>query len=329
MLMSPTNLEQFAPLVAATLLAPALIFLACSLTVLKLRAWRFSAIAFMAVCFGMLVVAMPDVLSFRAKTITSNALMGSGALLALQAVRSLKNYKAFRQYDFIVFGMYLLAVVVTASVVDSYQARVVVVSAFIAAASAFASFLIARAISGENRLADLGILAFAIGNAGFAMARSASGITDLEVFVLSFKLWDRMYFGWLLIGLSTLAVGLLLNGLLKISHQKSAEIKGWILSRTAHTLLSPSGKVIRLSSGEFAILSALIVRAPGFVSKDDLVKLVTANKTGDTSTSSLRSLEVMISKIRRQFSETDHPLPIRALRHVGYVFHGSDATIED
>ena len=56
----------------------------------------------------------------------------------------------------------------------------------------------------------------------------------------------------------------------------------------------------------------LIVRAPDFVSKDDLVKLVTANKAGHTSASSLRSLEVMISKLRRQFSKTDHPLPIRA-----------------
>ena len=159
--------------------------------------------------------------------------------------------------------------------------------------------------------------------------RSSSGITDLEIFALSFKLWDRMYFGWLFLGFSILALGLLLNGLLKISHPKSAEIKSWILSRTAHTLKSPEGKVVRLSSGEFAILNALIVGAPDFVSKDDLVKLVTANKTGDTSTSSLRSLEVMISKLRRQFSETDHPLPIRALRHVGYVFHGSEAAVED
>ena len=155
------------------------------------------------------------------------------------------------------------------------------------------------------------------------MARSVSGIIDLEIFVLSFDLWDGLYFGWLFVGFSILAFGLLLNGLLKISHRKPAAIKSWILNRTDYTLRSPSGKVVRLSSGEFAILNALIVEAPDFVSKDDLVKLVTANKIGDTSTSSLRSLEVMISKLRRQFSETDHPLPIKALRHVGYVFHGS------
>ena len=145
MLMSPTNLEQFAPLVAAMLLAPAVMFLACSLTVLKLRAWRLSAFAFMAVCFGMLSAAMPDFLPFKIKTITSNALFGFGGFLALQAVRSLKNYQAFRQYDFIVFGVYLLAVVVAVSIADSYQTRVIVLSGFIAAASAFASFIIARA----------------------------------------------------------------------------------------------------------------------------------------------------------------------------------------
>ena len=327
--MSPTILEQFAPLVAATLLAPAIIFLACSLTVLKLRAWRLSAFAFMAVCFGMLIAAMPDFAPMRAKTITSNALIGSGALLALQAVRSIKNYKAFRQYDFIVFSLYLLAIVVTASVVDSYQARVVVISAFIAAASAFASFIISRTLSSENRVADLGILTFAIGNASFALVRSVSGLTDLEIFALSFEFWDRLYFIWLFVGFSILAVGLLLNGILRISQEKSAKIKTWILNRTAHTLQSPAGKIVRLSSREFAILSALVVSAPNVVSKDDLVKLVTANKTSGTSASSLRSLEVMISKLRRHFSETSRPLPIKALRHVGYVFHGSDAIIED
>ena len=98
MLMPSTNFEQFAPLVAATLFAPAVIFLACSLAVLKLRAWRLSAFAFMAVCFGMLIHSAPDLLPFRAITILSNALMGFGGLLALQAVRSMKNYKAFRQY---------------------------------------------------------------------------------------------------------------------------------------------------------------------------------------------------------------------------------------
>ena len=327
--MSPTNFEQFAPLVAATLLAPAVIFLACSLTVLKLRAWQLSAFAFMAVCSGMLSAAMPDFLPLKAKTLTSNAFIGFDGFLALQAVRSLKNYRAFRQYDFIVFGAYLLAVVVTVSIVDSYQTRVVVISGFIAAASAFASVIIYGALSSENRLADLVILTFAAGNAGFAMARSVSGIIDLEIFVLSFDLWDGVYFGWLFVGFSILAFGLLLNGLLKVAHRKSAGTKSWTLNRTDYTLQSPEGKVVRLSSGEFAILNALIVGAPDFVSKDDLVKLVTANKTGDTSTSSLRSLEVMISKLRRQFSETDHPLPIKALRHVGYVFHGSEAAVED
>ena len=264
--MPATNLEQFAPLVASTLFAPAVIFLAFSLTLLKLRAWRLSAVAFMAACFGMLIAIIPDFAPFRAKMIAANALIGFGALLALQAVRSLKNYKEFRQYDFIVFGMYLLAVVVPASLVDSYQTRVVVISGFITAASAFASVIIYGALSSENRLADLVILTFAAGNAGFAMARSVSGIIDLEIYALSFELWDGVYFGWLFVGFSILAFGLLLNGLLKVSHLKSAGIKSWTLNRTDYTLQSPEGKVVRLSSGEFAILNALIVRAPDFVS---------------------------------------------------------------
>ena len=91
MLMPSTNFEQFAPLVAATLFAPAVIFLAFSITVLKLRAWRLSAVAFMAACFGMLIAITPDFAPFRPKMIAANALIGFGALLALQAVRSMKN----------------------------------------------------------------------------------------------------------------------------------------------------------------------------------------------------------------------------------------------
>ena len=51
------------------------------------------------------------------------------------------------------------------------------------------------------------------------------------------------------------------------------------------------------------------------------MKAITTRE-GEAAYSSYRSLEVMISRMRSRFSSPDFPLPIKALRNVGYVFHG-------
>lgn len=98
-------------------------------------------------------------------------------------------------------------------------------------------------------------------------------------------------------------------------------ITQWSLSRLQHTICSPTGMVFGLTSSEFLILEQLFGTCPDFVSKEKLVKAITTRE-GDAAFASFRSLEVMISRMRTRFSVTDHPLPIKALRNVGYVFHG-------
>lgn len=96
----------------------------------------------------------------------------------------------------------------------------------------------------------------------------------------------------------------------------------WSISRMKHTICSPTGMVFGLTSSEFLILEQLFETCPDFVSKEKLVKAITTRE-GDAAFASFRSLEVMISRMRTRFSATDHPLPIKALRNVGYVFHGN------
>jgi DNA-binding response OmpR family regulator len=58
-----------------------------------------------------------------------------------------------------------------------------------------------------------------------------------------------------------------------------------------------------------------------------MAEVVTARK-GLSAAAYNRSLEVMISRMRTRFSGQDLPLPIKALRNVGYIFHG-EVVMED
>lgn len=96
----------------------------------------------------------------------------------------------------------------------------------------------------------------------------------------------------------------------------------WSLSRTRHTMTTPDGTVLGLTTSEFLILELLFASSPNFVKKETLAQAVTARN--DTSVNAFyRSLEVMISRMRTRFSKPDEPLPIRALRNVGYIFFGN------
>lgn len=101
----------------------------------------------------------------------------------------------------------------------------------------------------------------------------------------------------------------------------------WRLSRLEHSLNAPDGSAYGLTSSEYIILEHLFEACPEYVTKDKLVKAI-STKEGEAAYSSYRSLEVMISRMRSRFSSPDCPLPIKALRNVGYVFH-SDGTVID
>lgn len=103
--------------------------------------------------------------------------------------------------------------------------------------------------------------------------------------------------------------------------------ENWGLSRSKHTLSAPDGTVFGLTTSEFLILELLFEAAPNVVAKEILVKAVTARE-GPSAAAYYRSLEVMVSRMRTRFSGPDLPLPIKALRNVGYIFHG-EVVMED
>lgn len=96
--------------------------------------------------------------------------------------------------------------------------------------------------------------------------------------------------------------------------------QSWTLIQSQSALAMPDGHLVGLSSSEYRVIEQLIRHAPNPVSKEILTQVVTGN-AGQTAAFS-RALEVMISRLRTRASNDDSRLPIKALRNVGYVFHG-------
>jgi len=106
----------------------------------------------------------------------------------------------------------------------------------------------------------------------------------------------------------------------------SGEPANWVLHRLRHYLTTPSGETFGLSASEFRVMEQLILSAPHPTAKDDLVE-ATKGKKGPIGPHQIRSLEVLISQMRTRFGPAS-PLPVKSLRNVGYIFHGTGHIVE-
>jgi two-component system, OmpR family, response regulator len=95
----------------------------------------------------------------------------------------------------------------------------------------------------------------------------------------------------------------------------------WVLSQSECCLLTPDSRTIGLSATEYRILEVLFARSPDVVPKEELVYQL--NSAEADPMRFLRGLEVMLSRLRTRSSSFAFKLPIKALRNVGYVFHGT------
>lgn len=89
----------------------------------------------------------------------------------------------------------------------------------------------------------------------------------------------------------------------------------WLFSPEDWTLTAPDGLSVRLSTAEYNMIT-LLAREPGVaVSRDVLFQALGKAASGPED----RSLDVLISRLRNKFSASDHALPVKAVRWVGYV----------
>jgi two-component system, OmpR family, response regulator len=102
------------------------------------------------------------------------------------------------------------------------------------------------------------------------------------------------------------------------------EFNGWRLDVTQRQLYSPANAMVPLRASEFELLLALAERPQRVLTRDQLLDL----SRGRASTSFDRSIDVLISRLRRKMEDDPkEPSLIRTVRSGGYVFSAAVTSI--
>jgi DNA-binding response OmpR family regulator len=94
---------------------------------------------------------------------------------------------------------------------------------------------------------------------------------------------------------------------------------GWTINLPRRELLSPTGAIVELTGAEFDLLVALCDNAGRVIARERLIELSRA-RLGDSSD---RSIDVLVSRLRRKLSGAGHEAPILTVRGVGYMLNTS------
>jgi two-component system, OmpR family, response regulator len=91
----------------------------------------------------------------------------------------------------------------------------------------------------------------------------------------------------------------------------------WMLDITAQSLHDAEGRPIGLTSGEFKLLEAMVMRANRVLSRDQLMDVC----YGNDSPAFDRSIDVCIGRLRKKLlDDPRNPRIIRTVRNGGYMF---------
>ncbi len=98
--------------------------------------------------------------------------------------------------------------------------------------------------------------------------------------------------------------------------RREARFDGWTVNFPRREVTSPDGAVVDLTGAEFDLLAAFIDNPHRVVARERLIELSRA-RLGDSSD---RSVDVLISRLRRKLSSEGGKTPIVTVRGVGYMF---------
>lgn len=97
----------------------------------------------------------------------------------------------------------------------------------------------------------------------------------------------------------------------------TAKFDGWELNLIEHTLYSPDGEAVHLTSYEFQLLEALVNRANRILSRDAILDLIAGREHHPQD----RSIDVLVGKLRKKIEkDPKNPNFIKSIRGVGYKF---------
>ncbi|MFS0772817.1 response regulator [Sphingomonas sp. 1P08PE] len=92
---------------------------------------------------------------------------------------------------------------------------------------------------------------------------------------------------------------------------------GWTVHLPRRELLSPSGAIVDLTGAEFDLLVVFLDQAQRVIAREKLIEL-SRTRIGDASD---RSVDVLVSRLRRKLSSAGHPAPIVTIRGIGYMLN--------
>jgi len=91
---------------------------------------------------------------------------------------------------------------------------------------------------------------------------------------------------------------------------------GWTLSLSRRELRSPSGAMVDLTGAEFDLLATFVSHRQRVLGRERLIEL-SRTRLGDSSD---RSIDVLVSRLRRKLTASGAEPPIVTVRGVGYMF---------
>ncbi|MFL0412982.1 response regulator transcription factor [uncultured Sphingomonas sp.] len=93
--------------------------------------------------------------------------------------------------------------------------------------------------------------------------------------------------------------------------------EGWTINLPRRELTSPTGATVDLTGAEFDLLVALADHAQRVIARERLIEL-SRTRLGDSSD---RSIDVLVSRLRRKLSSAGEQAPIITVRGVGYMLN--------
>jgi len=99
-----------------------------------------------------------------------------------------------------------------------------------------------------------------------------------------------------------------------------AQFNGWRLDLAARELTDPSGEQVRLTTGEFDLLSAFVSNPNQVLTRDRLLDLARNREAGPFD----RTIDVQVGRLRRKLlDDPQNPSLIKTVRGTGYIFTAS------
>ena len=222
--MTEALFSQFAALLAAALLIPSFIFLAYGVNHRTMAFWWTAAAAYFLIFFGSTIAAVRPLFPEAVVSILGNALIAIGYALCLRSVRMVKGWWQLYYVDLVVTGVFFLSLISVVAVIDTYPARVALISLFMTVMSIGVFWAVVKSSAQASRLGDVALLGFATGNALFATLRGATALLGRQDHLLNFELWDQVFFIWSISAVFCFAIGLFLNGTALISAEARAAL---------------------------------------------------------------------------------------------------------